>query len=429
MTSERSCFIYIVLPGTTEFVTAARFEQSQTRDGIPMGRLIYGRHYLARPDAVELDPVELKLGQTVYNTVHMNGFFGAIRDAMPDFWGRRVIERNLQKPVLDEFDYLMYGPDDRAGALGFGLGVEPPAPRRDFNQTLDLASLQKMVDLIINHSPEPIEDPAKAKQVQELLLLGTSMGGARPKAVVEENHSLWIAKFSSPEDRWNQPRVEHAFLNLAKECDLNVADSKIVDVAGKDVLLVRRFDRDYGEKGYRRHRMLSALTLLKSEESPLVRENWSYLLLADEIRKTSASPQADLRELFGRMCFNAVVSNLDDHPRNHAILAKDKHWRLSPAYDLTPTLTIAQDRRLLAMICGTYGRLARRDNLLTAHERFLLSKEEATKIIDNIIKTVTEQWQHCLRRAGVSEKDCMILSQSFVYEGFFYNLDPFDEQA
>jgi serine/threonine-protein kinase HipA len=118
---------------------------------------------------------------------------------------------------------------------------------------------------------------------------------------------------------------------------LNVADSKITTVAGKDVLLVRRFDRDTADNGYRRHRMVSALTLLRSDDDPSSKENWSYLLLADEIRRTSASPKADLRELFARMCFNAIVSNLDDHPRNHAILAKDKDWHLSPAYDLTPS--------------------------------------------------------------------------------------------
>lgn len=104
MTSERECFVYIVPPEETEFVTAARFRVSKPRDGDPIGELVYGKSYLERPNAVALDPIELKLGNTKFETARMNGFFGAIRDAMPDYWGRRVIERNTNKTELDEFD-------------------------------------------------------------------------------------------------------------------------------------------------------------------------------------------------------------------------------------------------------------------------------------------------------------------------------------
>lgn len=422
MTSENECFIYIVPPDQTEFVTAARFRVSEDRNGVVVGEFVYGKRYLERPDAVELDPIELKLGQTQYQTTRMKGFFGAIRDSMPDFWGRRVIERHVRKGILEEFDYLLHGPDDRAGALGFGRNPTPPAPRRQFSRTLDLESLQKMAEVILNENTQ-IDSKADESQVQELLLEGTSMGGARPKAVVEDNDELWIAKFNSPSDRWNYARVEHAFLSLAGLCGLSVAESKIATVAGKDVLLVRRFDRDKAENGYRRHRMVSALTLLRSDESPTAREDWSYLLLADEIRRTSADPKSDLRELFMRTCFNAIVSNLDDHPRNHAFLAKDKSWRLSPAYDLTPTPSVAKEARLLAMACGTQGRIARRENLLTAAGRFLLSDEEATSIIDRMVKAVRKEWDAALRRAGVSKKDCAMISTALVYEGFFYSSD------
>jgi len=120
MTSERECYVYIVLPGAMEFVTAGRFQVSLTPDGQPVGQFFYGRRYLERNDAVELDPIELRLRRGPYETARMEGFFGAIRDSMPDFWGRRVIERNTGHTQLEEFDYLMYGPDDRAGALGFG---------------------------------------------------------------------------------------------------------------------------------------------------------------------------------------------------------------------------------------------------------------------------------------------------------------------
>ncbi|MEE9597597.1 MAG: HipA domain-containing protein, partial [Acidiferrobacterales bacterium] len=386
MTSERECFVYIVLPGETSLVTAGRFRVTPTRGGANVGSFVYGQSYLARANAVPFDPVELRLRRGPFETARMDGFFGAIRDAMPDSWGQRVIERHAGVAKLEGFDYLLQGPDDRAGALGFGLNVEPPAPRRKFNRTLDLGRLQQAADAVI--SDDPSLAGSAAQQVEELLRLGTSMGGARPKVVVEDDSDLWLAKFSREDDRWNHPRVEYALLDLAKACELNVAESKLTTVAGRDVLLVRRFDRGHTQAGYRRHRMVSALTLLRSDDNPIRRTNWSYLLLADEIRRVSARPEADLRELFARMCFNAITSNTDDHPRNHAILAKDQDWHLSPAFDLTPMPVVGQDRRDLAMVCGKQGRYANRENLLSAHGRFLLSGEEATKIVDTLVDTV-----------------------------------------
>jgi serine/threonine-protein kinase HipA len=422
MTSEQECYVYIVLPNTTEFVTAGRFRVSQSREGIKLGEFVYGKKYLARSDAVALDPVELPLSDQKYQTTRLNGYFGAIRDAMPDYWGRRVIEHNRKGPV-DEFEYLLLGPDDRAGALGFGSNVEPPAPRRDFNKTLILDALQETANTILNGGSLEQVDNQEALQVEKLLLAGTSMGGARPKAVVEDNNELWIAKFSTPDDRWNVPLVEHAMLNLAKACNLNVAESKMTSVAGKDVLLVKRFDRDKEKKDYYRYRMVSALTLLKSNDDSTSRDSWSYLLLADEIRRVSMKPKEDLRELYSRMCFNALVSNLDDHPRNHAILARGVEWQLSPAYDLTPSPTIAQDSRSLAMSCGNMGRVSRCENLISGCARFLLSKEDAENIIDVMARFIKENWYQGMRRAGVTEKDCGMIASAFEYEGFYYSSD------
>lgn len=417
MNSERECFVYIVPPGATEFVTAGRFRLSRDR-AEPVGAFVYGRTYRERPDAVELDPVELRLSGQVYETARMGGFFGAIRDAMPDFWGRRVIERNAGLTQLEEFDYLLLGADDRAGALGFGLNVEPPSPRRRFNRTLDLEKLQRAADAITEDDPDLAG--SAGKQVEELLLLGTSMGGARPKAVVQDDHDLWIVKFGRHDDRWNYPRVEHGMLRLAQACGLNVADSRIETVAGRDVLFVRRFDRDWAETGYRRYRMVSALTLLRTDDSVGERGNWSYLLFADEIRRVSADPESDLRELFGRICFNAAVSNLDDHPRNHAIIANSRDWHLSPAFDLTASPVVALDRRDLAMACGHFGRYANKGNLLSDHGRFLLGEVEADAIFERVTKTVRERWRATMRRAGVREADCEAIKSAFVYEGLFY---------
>ena len=131
MTSE--CYVYIVLPGETSFVTAGRFTVSETRGGASVGTFIYGRTYRERKNAVELDPVELRLQTGTFETAKMGGFFGAIRDALPDSWGRKVIERHAGG-VVSEFDYMLRAPDDRAGALGFGRNTEPPFPVNRYNQ-------------------------------------------------------------------------------------------------------------------------------------------------------------------------------------------------------------------------------------------------------------------------------------------------------
>jgi len=410
------CFVYITLPGAISAVTAGRFVLSTNRTGAPLGRFVYGRSYLGNPEAVEVDPIELRLSDKTYETVQLNGVFGALRDSGPDYWGRRVIEKHAGKPQLGEIDCLLKSADDRAGALGFGLNQVPPAPLRKFNQRLDLEKLQTLAEALVKD--ELPNDPA-APQVQELLLLGTSMGGARPKAVIEDDDELWIAKFNRPDDRWNNTRVEHAMLRLARDCGISVAGSRLETVGGKDVLLVKRFDREKTQTGYLRARMVSGLTVLRAEEDAERRMRWSYVILAEELRRIVTDSRKDAQQLFRRMCFNAMISNLDDHPRNHAVIAKDNRWKLSPAFDLTPSPVVGQERRDLAMESGDLGRYANAKNLLSQHARFLLEKEEAEKIVQDMTDTVGKWYNH-VRSSGVSERDAETIRGAFLYPGFFY---------
>jgi serine/threonine-protein kinase HipA len=413
--SASECYVYITLPGATAAVTAGRFVLETNQKGVPLGRFVYGRSYLDNPEAVPIDPVELQLSEKTYETVQLNGVFGALRDAGPDYWGRRIIEKYAGKTQLGELDYLLESPDDRAGALSFGLNKVPPAPRRKFNKTIDLEKLQKLADALVK---DDLPNDPEAAQVQDLMLLGTSMGGARPKAVVQDGDGLWIAKFNRPDDRWNNTRVEHAMLRLARECGISTAESRIDTIAGRDVLLIKRFDRDKTPKGYTRARMISGLTLLRADEAPDMRERWSYVILVEELRRVVAEPKKDAKELFRRVCFNALISNIDDHPRNHALIAKDKDWKLSPAYDLTPAPVVAQERRDLAMQCGDLGRYANATNILSQHARFLLKKDEASKIVGDMKEKVAANWYETVRLCGVSEKDAEIIRGAFVYEGF-----------
>jgi serine/threonine-protein kinase HipA len=417
MTSDttQECFVYITLPDAVSAVTAGRFVIETDPRGDPLGRFVYGRSYLENPDAVDIDPVELKLAEDTYQTIQMNGVFGALRDAGPDFWGRRIIEKRAGIPKLREIDYLLESPDDRAGALGFGTNSKPSAPPHKFNQTIELETLQEIAEALVRDEIPYYPD---TEQAQDLLLLGTSMGGARPKAVIESESGLWVAKFSRPDDRWNYPRVEHAMLELARQCGVNTAESRLVTVAGKDVLLIRRFDRQSTSAGYARARMISSLTVLKADESPTTRDRWSYVLLAEELRRIVSDPKADARELYRRICFNALISNTDDHPRNHAFIAFDRNWRLSPAYDLIPQPVVSQDRRDLAMECGRQRRFANAANILSEHPRFLLAREEAEKIVYGMREQVEKTWYATAVECGVSTKDAETIRGAFAYPGF-----------
>lgn len=207
-------------------------------------------------------------------------------------------------------------------------------------------------------------------------------------------------------------------LELARACGIRAAETRVTTIGERDALLVKRFDRESTEKGYRRARMLSALTLLRAEDTHTDRAKWSYVLLAEELRRISQRPKDDAPELFKRMCFNALISNSDDHPRNHAVIAMDNDWRLSPAYDLTPAPQISMERRDLALACGDLGRLAHADNLRSQSARFLVGSDEAKTVIDALEQTVRDRWYEIARREGVSEKDCETIRRAFAYEGF-----------
>jgi serine/threonine-protein kinase HipA len=420
MPGKNRAYVYLQLPQSLEVVTAGYYELEE-RDGVPVGTFVYNPKYLARADAVPLEPFELPLRPARFETVRLNGIFGTLRDASPDAWGRRIIERNLGRADLTEIDYLLNSPEDRAGALSFGRGKDPPGPTTLFNQVLSLPALLEHAERLAEAFDDPQAYNVQVQQIADLVQPGTSLGGARPKNVVEDEEGLWVAKFSTKEDRWNHPRVEAAMLNLAAECGISTAHHQVITVAGRNVLLVKRFDRAKTEGGYLRFRMVSGLTLLGAEDTYKDRGKWSYLDLADEVRRRSFRPNEDLEELFRRMAFNALISNTDDHPRNHAMIAPDRDFRVSPAYDLTPIPQVSQEKRDLALTIGKYNRYANRANLLSEHGRFRLSLEKATAIVDHVQRVVVTRWRPVMRELGATDAECHILAGAFNYPGFELN--------
>ncbi len=414
MTSEREAYVYIQLPGTLDTVPAALLKVQTLPDGTQIGRFRYGDRYLQRADAVALDPFRLPLDKTVHEFTQLKGIPGAVRDAAPDSWGRRVIEHKLERAAsdLDEMDYLLHGPQDGAGYLSFGLKVEPPAPKRLYNRTHQLEDLVTAAQSIDAGRPVPA-------RLLEQLEPGTALGGARPKATIEDAQQLWLGKFPVKDDRFNMQRVEYATLDLARRCGLNVAQARLQAVGNMDVLMVQRFDREYSEQGYLRFGLVSGLTVLDCGDSLVGRERWSYPLLADNLRRWSTKPEADCAELFRRMVFNAAVTNNDDHPRNHALLRRQKGWRLSPAYDLVPAPVVSMERRDLALTVGDYGRTASVYNLLSQSGRFGLSAEEAREQLDQIV-TVVRQWRESFLACGVSAADIATIDKAMLPECFFF---------
>ena len=418
MTSERETYVYIQLPGTLETVPAALLRVQTLPDGTQIGRFRYGDRYLARPEAVALDPFRLPLARQVFEFTQLKGIPGAVRDAAPDAWGRRVIEHKLERSPADlqEIDYLIHGPQDGAGYLSFGLKAEPPAPRRRYNRTHQL-------DELIAASQAIEEGERVAPNVLEQLDPGTSMGGARPKATIEDGQSLWLGKFPAKDDRFDLQRVEFATLDLARRCGLNVTQARLQSVGRNDVLMLQRFDREHTPEGYLRFGLVSGLTVLDCGDSHLDRDRWSYPLLADNLRRWSDKPEADCAELFRRMVFNAAVTNNDDHPRNHALLRRQKGWRLSPVYDLVPAPVVSLERRDLALTVGSYGRTASLYNLLSQAGRFGLSAAEARQEIERIVPVI-RQWREGFFACGVSAKDIEHIAPAILPECFFFERRP-----
>lgn len=418
MTSEREAYVYIQLPGTLETVPAALLRVQTLPDGTQIGRFRYGDRYLRRPEAVALDPFQLPLAKTVFEFTQLKGIPGAVRDAGPDAWGRRVIEHKLERSAADlqELDYLLHGPQDGAGYLSFGLKVEPPAPKRQYNRTHQLPELISATQAIEEGRPVAVH-------LLEQLDPGTSMGGARPKATIEDDQRLWLGKFPSKDDRVNLQRVEFATLDLARRCGLNVTQARLQTVGACDVLMLQRFDRDYTDKGYLRFGLVSGLTVLDCGDSHLDRERWSYPLLADNLRRWSDKPEADCAELFRRMVFNAAVTNNDDHPRNHALLRRQKGWRLSPAYDLVPAPVVSLERRDLALTVGNFGRTASIYNLLSQAGRFGLSTADARAVIDRLVDVV-RHWRDSFLACGVLAKDIDHIASAMLPDCFFFEKQP-----
>lgn len=405
-------FVWTWLPGRTTPVVAGRL--------LPRGDrvdFVYGRAYLDRPDAVSLFGPELPLRPGPLAPRAGLDLAGCLRDALPDAWGRRVLIDRLtgrrgvaaRDVELDEWTIMLSSSSNRVGALDFQEGPDRWVPRDPDGGTL--RDLEEAAQRVARGEPLP-EGLALA------LFHGSSIGGARPKAVLRDGGRQWIAKFSSSQDTYEVVKAEFLAMRLAERVGLEVAPVARTAVNGRDVLLVERFDRRWTDGGWSRNAVVSALTVLGEHE--LSAHHASYTDLAERIRALFTSPEATLRELFGRLVFNVLVGNTDDHARNHAAFWEGERLTLTPAYDVCPQARGTREAgQALVIVDG--DRRSRLATCLAAAPHFLLSTAEARRLIDAQVESLRAGWQDACDEAGLADGSRRLLAGRQVFNPFAFD--------
>lgn len=389
-------FVWMWLPGATEPVVAGRLDQ----DG---ARLLftYGASYRRRKNAIPIYEPELPLQEGTINPINGLQMASCIRDGSPDAWGRRAIINRLTGkkpdavgvPEISELTFLLQSGSDRIGALDFQASATEYAPRLAAQASLD--ELMEAATLIEKGVPLP---PALDQAINH----GTSIGGARPKALIDDGTKKFIAKFSATNDTYSIVKAEFIAMTLARACGLNVAAVAMNRAAHKDVLLIERFDRQHTNDGWTRHAMVSALTMLGLDE--MMARYASYEDLAEIIRHRFTDPKDTLKELYGRMCFNVLCGNTDDHARNHAAFWDGRMLALTPAYDICPQGRTGNEATQAMLIKGD-NRASTLSTLLAAAPDYHLKETEAAALIERQITTIAEHWQEVCAQAELIPVD------------------------
>jgi len=408
------CFVFVHLPGQTAATVAGRFKLNETHAG-RVGTFTYGKSYLGSPDAVALDEVALPLREQEFATTLTEGFFGILRDALPDDWGRHVARRLYGDRFGNDFALLNLPAGDRFGALSFGPRPDKPVADPAIGKLTELpGKVLVSLDKIDRHVA--LTEPERRAAIA--FGGGTHAGGARPKLTVEHEGIVWLAKLNRHDDEVNAIRVEAATLDLAGECGISAPDHRIESVAGKELLLVRRFDRRIDNGGVLKYRTASAATIFRADEDH-ARLNYtgSYMRLSRELARWGVGVAEDREQLFRRIAFNCLASVTDDHERNHALVAVDRHFRLAPAFDLAPCRHTTREKSQ-ALSIGDEGGLSTRANLMSSHAQFDLDAAKARAIIDEVKEAIAARWRAVFSARGVDEDDLHRLASCFEHAYF-----------
>lgn len=406
--TDRLTYVHADLDGTSHPVGRL---YAHINKGKETASFEYEKEWLASPFRYALEPA-LTLGAGSFHTSHR--LFGSLGDSAPDRWGRTLMRRaearraeteKTKARTLYELDYLLLVHDEaRQGALRFvaepgGLflaqGGTPVPP------LVQLPRLLSATDALL-------DDAETAAELKLLLAPGSSLGGARPKASVREaNGHLAIAKFPKKDDDYPAVEWEFVALQLARLAGLNVPNFRMERIAGRAVLILQRFDR----QGATRIPFLSAMSMIGASDN----EFHSYLELMDALRQHGASPSTDGPELWRRIVFSILISNTDDHLRNHGFLLDGQRgWMLSPIYDVNPVPVEVKERILTTAISETDA-TASLDLAHTVTESFGLKKMEALAVASEVGRAVS-QWRATAAEAGIGKADMERMASAFEHD-------------
>ncbi|MEV0291669.1 type II toxin-antitoxin system HipA family toxin [Kribbella sp. NPDC050820] len=389
-----SLSVHVDIDGETVEVGTAYFTR---RRGTSSTSFHYAPSYLSRKGAYPIDPA---LGLFA-GPQQIDGLPGAFADCSPDRWGRSLITKRLQAlalregrtpPSLGDIDFLIGVSDQtRQGALRFRLDADGPFldPDLQVPKLVELPRLLRAADQVAGDGADDLA------AIKALLDAGSgSLGGARPKASVRDADRLLIAKFPHRSDEWDVMAWEKTALDLAEQAGIEVPGSELVQIDGRHVLVLERFDRD----GVRRRGYISAMTLIEGRDGD-VRD---YVEVAETLTEHGARVRADLHELWRRIAFSVAIHNTDDHLRNHGFLRARGGWGLSPVFDVNPNPIVSEER--VTGIGGARGRTDELTGLMTYAETFDLSVLEAQQILREV-SDATADWRRVAASHGIGEAE------------------------
>ena len=383
---------WLASPAAPRLVGTLRHVQRTARQ--PAGvSLLYAAEWLADGMALSED-LPLQAGE--FLPTEPEAAAGAVDDARPDRWGERVI-RLLDRPArLSTLEYLYFAGDDRFGALGVSTSATQYLPRWH-GATPQLGDVQAMHDLVRRvEAGEPV-----AEKLRRLITPGTTLGGARPKALLNLDGEPWVVKFAEGGDPLDSPVIEHAAMTLAARAGIHVCPTRLLPLSRGHAVAVRRFDRAGGARLH----ALSAHVALRAAGQAL---GYPELALLLRRRGPAEAIAAQGEELFRRMVFNILIDNTDDHEKNHALVldAAQRYW-LAPAFDVLP---YGQALGYQQMRVGRDGAVSTLANALSEHRSFAFTLPRAQQVVAEVANVVNG-WQAHFKKAGVSKQDLALLSQ------------------
>jgi serine/threonine-protein kinase HipA len=372
------------------------------RKGRESSAFEYFKDWLTNPNRFAFEPA-LVLAEGMFHTNAGQSLFGAIGDSAPDRWGRVLMQRaNNTGRTLSELDYLLGVNDEtRQGALRFSTSTDG-----EYLAAGNQNSVPPLIKLpeLLSASEKFLANKETAEELRLLLAPGSSLGGARPKAsIMDKDGSLAIAKFPRKDDNIDIVRWEAVALTLAKKAGIKVPDFRLETIAGKPVLIIKRFDRIGGV----RIPFLSAMSMLGAADND--GQIHSYVDIADALRKYGAQPDKDREELWRRIVFNIMVSNTDDHLRNHGFLYEiGRGWMLSPAYDLNPNI----EKKVFATAIDNTGAQSTIELALANARHFNVSETRAKDILSEIKSSVAGR-RKAAKSLGLSAKSIEKMNPAF----------------